>query len=190
MTWPGIWKLNFYDNRHNKKWNKQYVIVSNHLSMIDSIVLIYHIPLKIKFMIAAVFTKIPIFGRLILASGHITADLHDPSLNQTAVDRAIHTIQKDHCSFALFPEGRRELVSYKFERFKTGAYRIAKATNLPILPVTLHGAEKAMGFGGLVNSATITIWIDNPFNVLSDNYQKYIDYTKSIMEKNLSNYNK
>ena len=189
MTWPNIWKVTIHDKRSNKIWYRNFVIVANHLSMVDSLVLVYAIPLKIKYMIAAVFTKIPIFGDLIRAAGYVTADLHDPNLNQTAVDRAIETIQLDDCSFALYPEGRRELKPYHLEKFKTGAFRIAKETGLPILPVTLHGTEQAMGFGSAIRPAEITVWIDEPFMVMGDNYEKYINHVKNIMTENLNDNN-
>lgn len=181
-----FWKLQIYDLRKEKSWTEQYIITANHLSFLDSLVLAHVIPLEKKFMVGRGFQKIPIFGRLSELSGHVPADLNDPEVNKSAVPRAVQTIQKDSSSFAIYPEGRRELSPYRFEPFKTGAYRIAKITGLEILPVTLAGTYEAMRFGGIVSPATITVWIDEPFSVCSEDYSKYIQKNQEIITKNLS----
>lgn len=180
-----FWSLKIEDLRKDKSWNKDYVVVANHLSFVDSLILLMVYPRKSKFMIANIFTKIPLFGHLSLFSGHVTADIHDPNLNKNAVERAVKAIKRDNSSFILFPEAKRQIESYKFEKFKTGAFRIAKETNLEILPITLIGTEKAVGFGAIVDFANIQVFIDEPFKVEDDDYQKYIDKTLEIMKTNL-----
>lgn len=180
-----FWKLQVIDNRRDKSWGGQYVVVANHLSFVDSLAIAQSIPLEKKFMIGEIFTWIPLFGTLSKWSGHVTADLNNPSLNRTAVPRAVETIKRDNCSFAIFPEGKRELTPYQLEKFKTGAYRIAEATGLKILPVTISGTYEAMRFWGIASTATITIWIDEPFQVNGD-YEECINQTKNIIEGHLS----
>jgi 1-acyl-sn-glycerol-3-phosphate acyltransferase len=181
-----FWQIEIKDLRQNKNWDKEFVIVANHLSFSDSLFLSLAVPKKAKFMIANVFTKIPIFGHLSLWSGHVTADRNDPELNKDAVERAVKTIKKDNSSFILFPESRRELISYEFEKFKTGAYRIAQETDLQILPITLVGTEKAIGFGAIVDFAKIQVYINDPFFVEDNNYEKYIKRTVDVMKKNIN----
>ena len=42
----------------------------------------------------------------------------------------------------IFPEGAREFADGKLLKFKTGAVRMAIEAGVPILPVTLRGANK------------------------------------------------
>jgi len=181
-----IWSFSIYDRRRDKSWeNKQYIIVANHVSFIDSMIISISVPLKKKFMIGKIFTKIPLFGWLSKMSGHVAADRHDPELNKTAVERAIKTIDKN-CSFALFPHGYRVENINDFRTFKTGAFRIAHETGIPILPVTLIGTNIAMPIGkGEVNPADIVVIIDEPFYVENNNYSYYVEKTKDIIQSNL-----
>ena len=187
MTIPGFWNLKVKDRRLDKSWdNKQYIIIANHLSFVDTMFMSI-IPLKKKYMVGYIFTKIPVFGWLTKSSGYIHADKHKPEINKDAVTKAIDAIYKDGCSFAIYPEGQRELKPYNFERFKTGAYRIAHNTKIPILPITLKGTAEAMPIGGLVNFSDIEITIDEPFYVTDDDYSKYIEKSKEILGNNLKN---
>ena len=91
---------------------------------------------------------------------------------------------KDGCSFMIFPEGRRELPT-ELGEFKTGAYRIARTTNLPILPLTLKNTEKGMRFGAIVGFADMEIIIDEPFYVENEDYKLYVEKTKGIMRSHV-----
>lgn len=189
MVIPGFWSLKIIDNRKDKTWTdeygnaKRFVMVANHLSMIDSLV-VSVFPLKKKFMIAHIFTRIPIFGWLARNAGFVYADRNKPDLNRDAVDRAIISM-KDGCSFFIYPEGRREIIPYQLDEFKTGAYRIAYATKLPILPLTLRNTEKGMRFGAIIGFADMEIIIDEPFYVETTNYPYYIEKTKKIISSHV-----
>ena len=191
MTLPGFWKINIVDLREDKSWKKpngydrRFVIIANHLSYVDSLISVL-IPLKKKFMMAHTFSRVWIFGFLTRNAGYVTAEKGNIELNKTAVDRAVDTINKDLSSFQVYPEGAREKVPYVFDQFKTGAYRIARQTDLQILPVTLKGTYEAM-HGIVVGRAEITVYIDEPFTVDDENYPFYIEHSKNIFTKNLKN---
>ena len=71
MVLPGFWKVKITDLRKIK--NKNYIIISNHVSFIDSVILA-SVPLTKKYIIANMFTKIPLFGWLTKLAGFISAD--------------------------------------------------------------------------------------------------------------------
>lgn len=189
MTLPGFWKIKITDLRKDKTWKdlygreKRYVIIANHVSYIDSLVFVC-LGMKKKYLMGHVFSKLPIFGFLTRNAGYVTAERGNSVLNSQAVGRAVDAINKDLCSFVVFPEGRREAVPYIFEQFKTGAYRIARQTDLQILPVTFKGTYEAM-HGIVVGRSEITVYIDEPFPVEHENYNFYIDHSKNIFTKNL-----
>lgn len=191
MTLPGFWKIHIVDLRQDKSWRKpngeekRYVVIANHLSYIDSLIFV-RLEMKKKYLMGHIFSKVPIFGFLTRNAGYVTAERGNSALNSQAVNKAIHAINKDLCSFVVFPEGKRETIPYTFDTFKTGAYRIARQTNLPILPVTLKGTYEAM-HGIVVGRAEITVFIDDPFPIESENYDYYIEHSKNIFTKNLKN---
>ena len=185
MIVPGFWEVNIIDNRKDKNWeDKKFIIIANHISFVDSLFLGL-IPVKKKFMIAKIFTKIPIFGWLVKTSGFIDVDKNDKTTTYNAVERAIHTIGSDNSSLAIFPEGMRSPIPYQLCDFKTGAFRIAKATQIPILPLTLKGTAEAMRIGGIVNFAAISVTIDEPFFIEHEKYDMYIKNVKEMIDQNL-----
>lgn len=187
MTVPGFWTLKVRDKRADKSWDKQqYIIIANHVSFVDTM-LMFMFPLKKKYMMAHILTKIPIFGWLTKSAGYIYVDKNKPEINKDAVSRAIEAVNKDNCSFVIFPEGQRGLKPYNLENFKTGAYRIAYNTKIPILPVTFKGTAEAMPIGGLVNFSDIEIIINEPFYVTDENYSEYIEKSIKIFSYNLKN---
>lgn len=187
MTLPGFWSLKITDLRTDKSWKeengleKQFIVIGNHVSYIDSMIVPVFFPIATKFIMGNVFSKIPVFGWLTRCSGFVTADRNDPSLNKTAVERAIKAIRKDRCSFVIFPEGRREIEPYTPEKFHTGAFRISREMHIPILPVTLKGTYEAMRFYGIVGFSNIEVIIHEPFQVTDDDYQKWIRKSKDII---------
>ena len=184
MIIPGFWNLTIKDYRKDTSWtNKRYIIVANHLSFIDSLVACVF-PLKKKFMIGKIFTKIPVFGWLSLSSGHIPVDKDDPSTTIDAVKRSVKTMS-DGSSFMLYPEGKRSVTGELLE-FKTGAYRISQETGVPILPICLRNTEKGMRIGGIVSFANMEIIIGEPFQVESgwDNVNNCINKTKQFILDN------
>ena len=185
MTLPGFWTITLTDLRKNKKWNTddQYVIVANHMSLLDSPLLVL-LPLTKKFMVARIFSQIPVFAWLCRQSGYIFVDRNDKTTTINAVDRAIETIG-DGSSFCIFPEGIREKVPYQFEKFKTGAFRIAYRKQIPILPITIYGSERAIHLGPLADTAHIHLFINDPFPVEDEDYDKYIEKTRNIMLENI-----
>jgi 1-acyl-sn-glycerol-3-phosphate acyltransferase len=166
MTLPGVWTLTISDLRKEKDYDKQYIIVSNHASYIDTLI-IWQLPFYKKFMMAEKFTKIPIFGEICKACGHVFVDRFNPNTTVDAVDKAYNTIQ-DGSSFVIFPEGMRSEDPYKLLPFKTGAFRLAQKLNIPILPITIKGSGEALPVGGLCSLANIEIVIGNPILVSTE----------------------
>lgn len=162
MLIPGFWSVTVKDYRRDTSWDgKRYVIVANHLSFIDSLITLL-IPLKKKFMMGRVFSKVPLFGWITKAAGFVLVDNKDTTTLYDAVDRAVDTM-KDGCSFMIYPEGKR--TKGNLEKFKTGAYRIAQKTQLQILPLCLKNTNIGMPIGGLVKPADIEIIIGEPFYI-------------------------
>jgi 1-acyl-sn-glycerol-3-phosphate acyltransferase len=163
VTIPGFWSLKITDLRKNKDNNKQYVLVANHASYVDTFLML-SLPFYKKFMMAKKFTKIPIFGNICQACGHIFVDKFDPNTTNGAVVKAYEAIQ-DGSSFMMFPEGTRSNDPYKLLPFKTGAFRLAQIAKIPLLPITIKGTGEAFPVDGLCSLANIEIIIGDPIEV-------------------------
>ena len=161
--------------------DEQYVIVANHVSFIDTFVM-WQLPIYKKFIMAEKYTKIPIFGNICKACGHVFVDMNNRHTTINAVDKACETI-KDGSSFAIFPEGKRSDNPNVLLPFKTGAFRIAQKANIKILPVVIRGSGKALPVGGICNFADIEMIIGEPLYI-GDDYNANINTVrKFILDK-------
>ncbi len=166
MTIPGFWSFKITDLRKNKDFDGRYIIISNHASFIDFI-LICQFPNYKKFIMAEKFTKIPIFGTICKGCGHVFVDRFKRNTTQVALDKCIDSM-KDGCSFVMFPEGRRSENPYKLLPFKTGAFRLSQRTGVPILPVVIKGSGEAMPVGDICHLANIELVVGEPIQIESD----------------------
>lgn len=187
MILPGFWKLKIVDLRKDKSWNKQCVIVSNHVSFVDSLVLAVSIPLKKKFMIGRVFTTIPVFGWFSRMSGHVPVDRNNPNKLSDIKNSGVYRAKQkmlDGSSFMIFPEGRREMVPYQLEDFKSGAFVLAKETEVPVIPITLLGTGEVMSRQAVISYGQITVIIGEPFFV--DDISESVEKAREFIASNLS----
>ncbi len=119
-----------------------YVIIANHRSLVDIIILHGWLRLKIKWIMKKELAKIPIFGTACRKLGCIYIDRKDR-------EAAIHSIKQAQASFTpgssviFFPEGTRSR-NDRVLPFKKGAFRFAMDTGLPILPVTIRGSDRIL----------------------------------------------
>ncbi len=190
MIIPRFWSIKITDTRQqiNRHFNGPYIVISNHASFIDTLIA-SQIPLVKKFIMAKKFTTIPIFGWLCKCSGHIAVSdksdksgRRDPTL-QSAVDLSVKAMD-DGSSFMIYPEGSRSKNPNQLLPFKTGAFRLAQNTGVPILPIVIKGTGTAMPIGGFCHLATIEIVIGDPFSVS----KKYKDIKKDPQIEKVRNF--
>lgn len=121
---------------------QSYVIVSNHQSQYDILVLYGWIGIDFKWVMKQELLKVPMIGMACRKLDHISIDRSD---NESAVRslRAAAGIIKDGTSVVFFPEGTRS-VSGELGAFKKGAFKMALDLNLPILPLTISGTREIL----------------------------------------------
>ncbi|GAB6195394.1 lysophospholipid acyltransferase family protein [Lysobacter xanthus] len=87
--------------------------------------------------------KVPGVGLLLRRLGVIPVDRGNP---KGVVDQAAAMLREaDALWFGLAPEGTRKRV----EKWKTGFWKIARAADVPVLPVYFHYPDKVIGVGPL-----------------------------------------
>jgi len=118
---------------------KTYVVVCNHQSQYDIILVYGWLKLDLKWVLKKELRKIPGIGIGCEKAGHIYVDRSKPELARKAVRDALDSVG-DGVGVLFFPEGTRSLDG-KMGSFKKGAFRMATSQKLPILPVTLIGTR-------------------------------------------------
>ncbi len=128
--------------KENFSSNKSYIIVVNHQSMVDIIVLHSTLGLKLKWIMKKELEKIPLFGYACKKLGCIYVDRFNHAAALTSMSEAQKNLSKSS-SVIFFPEGTRTRDG-KLLDFKKGAFRFAMATGLPILPITIKDSMKIL----------------------------------------------
>lgn len=114
--------------------NGAFIIASNHISMLDPVILISLVKSRIHFLAKKEIFKFPqgiIFSNLELIA------VNRNSNDKEALKSAIDYLNGGHV-IGIFPEGTRER-GRGLLNFKYGAVKMAKETNTPILPVAIKG---------------------------------------------------
>jgi 1-acyl-sn-glycerol-3-phosphate acyltransferase len=123
-----------------------YVFVSNHLSYMDTPVVLSHIPAEFRFLAKRGLFQIPFLGNYLKRGGHIPVPREDPRAAVKALTRAAETIREHGISVLIFPEGGRS-ENGELQPFKEGAAYIAIKAGVAVVPVVLTGTREVMAMG-------------------------------------------
>ncbi len=144
--------------RQNINTSQSYIIVCNHQSIYDMLTIYGYLPNEFKWVIKKELEKMPFVGSACKALGHVFVDRRNSKMAKQSLIDAKGKISAGVSAF-FFPEGTRskngELIA-----FKKGAFRMAKSLGLPVLPLTISGANKVMAANSLVicpHEITLTI---------------------------------
>ncbi len=143
-----IFGINIYGREH-LKGTDSYVLIANHNSHLDILLLYYILPVKQlrkTHVVAAeeYFSKSRVFYKLInYLFSPVWVRRDDPERKKNAMLR-IRSVLENGENIILFPEGTRGEPG-EIQPFKTGIGRLAEEyKNIPIIPVFLHGPERVL----------------------------------------------
>jgi 1-acyl-sn-glycerol-3-phosphate acyltransferase len=141
-----------------------YVFASNHLSYMDTPVILTHIPADFRFMAKDGLFKIPLLGTHLGQAGHIPVPRHDPRAAVKTMALAAESIRTRNISLLIFPEGGRSADGV-LKPFKDGAAYIAIKAGVPVVPLAISGTHEILA----MHSATfhrghVTLRIGEPIS--------------------------
>jgi 1-acyl-sn-glycerol-3-phosphate acyltransferase len=115
------------------------IIASNHQSYLDPFAISVPIKRALRFLAWNEVLGWPLLGKVmsVLGAWPLQIEGSDP-----ATIRRTHQWLREGGAVMIFPEGGRGNADGSMIRFKAGAVRIALEARVPILPVTIRGANK------------------------------------------------
>jgi 1-acyl-sn-glycerol-3-phosphate acyltransferase len=152
------------DGLENIDENKSYVMVMNHNSGVD-IFAAYKIPLNFRWVSKREVFRVPFMGPLLTIHGDIPIERGNPSKAMAKVLSLGKLWLGRGASVAIFPEGTRSKTG-EINRFKLGAFNLAKEAEVEILPVVMTGTNKMFRKGWLMNWTNhVAIRVMKPISV-------------------------
>lgn len=161
--------------------DQRILIVSNHQSLCDILVLSGYFPIRFSWIAKKELFKIPIFGPAMKAADYIPIDRGNKEKAYASLKNAAKMMQKH--SVLIFPEGTRTRTG-RLGRFKHGVVHLADLSGVPLLPLTitnsfarLHPEKKGIVPG------TINVQIDPLIPVEGMNKKEITDVIQEIRSK-------
>jgi acetoacetyl-CoA synthetase len=127
------------------------IVVANHSSYLDGIVLTAALPPRFAFLIKQEMAKVPVAGFVLRQIASEFVDRRSPNDRHRMARRLVETAHRGW-TLAVFPEGTFD-EQPGLRRFHTGAFAASISGNLPILPIVIHGARAMMPSG---------VWLPRP----------------------------
>ena len=139
-----------------------YVFISNHLSYMDTPVVLAHVPVQFRFLAKRGLFQIPFLGQHLSRAGHVPVPREDPRASVKTMQLAAEIIQQKRVSLLIFPEGGRSRDG-QLRPFKEGGAYIAIKAGVPIVPMALIGTREVLPYGsGVVAPGQVTLRIFPP----------------------------
>jgi 1-acyl-sn-glycerol-3-phosphate acyltransferase len=141
-----------------------YVIVANHSSYMDIPALFAALPKLPQFMAKRELARVPFLGSALRAGRHVLVERGNRGAALSSLDSAAEHL-KAQAAILMFPEGTRSTEA-AIGRFKTGAFRLAKLGEVPILPVGISGTRHILPkHGRLIRPHRVTVRIAPPLSI-------------------------
>jgi 1-acyl-sn-glycerol-3-phosphate acyltransferase len=158
------------------------VIASNHLSLMDTPLVLAHIPLQFRFLAKKGLFKVPFIGGHLRRAGHISIPREDPRGSLKAMAETARIIRERGVSALVFPEGGRS--EGELQEFKDGAAYIAIKAGVPIVPVTIQGTREVLPMGSaVIRPGKVRLRIGDPIPTAGLKLQDRARLTSLIRER-------
>lgn len=127
------------EGREHREEGRSYVVVANHQSLYDIVVIYGWLDLDLKWVMKQELRNIPGIGIGCEKAGHIFIDRRNPKEAARTIGAALERLG-DGVGMLFFSEGTRSRDG-RLLPFKRGAFRTAVEQQLPLLPITLVGTR-------------------------------------------------
>lgn len=146
-TWLNpVWPVTV-TGREKIEDDQTYVMVANHQSLLDILVL-FRLFAHFKWVSKVENFNIPCVGWNMRLNGYIELRRGDQASIMKML-RACRESLHSGSSIMMFPEGTRSSTG-RLRSFKVGAFELAKDTHRPLLPIIVEGTASALPKKGLV----------------------------------------
>lgn len=114
--------------------NEKFVIVSNHLSNFDPLILdIYLKDFPLVFVAKDSLFKIPFFGKMIKKVGYLSLNRSDVRQEVKTIKKGVSLLTNEITSVCVYPEGTRNFTDERLLEFKPGCFNLVTKSKKPLV---------------------------------------------------------
>ena len=158
---------------------KTYIFIPNHLSFFDIFSLLAYLPVDFKFILKKELIRIPILGWSMKRAGYISIDRSSPAKARRTFKQAVDRIKRG-TSLVMFAEGTRGYDG-RLQPLKRGAFQLAMASGVPVVPVAIKGTREIMPKGSFtIRKGSIVIQLEKPIETLTYTKQTTPDLIERV----------
>ena len=170
-----------YVGQENFPKEPPYILVTNHLSIFDTPILLTVCPHTIRALVAAKHKRNPVYAPLLVIMGSIW--VRRGEVDRQALRESLDVLKQGGV-LGVAPEGTRARGTYALQPGKTGAAYLATRADVPIVPVGLSGTEHMKDNLPRLRRTPVRAVVGKPFRLPESGRvrgQKLQEYTDLIM---------
>ncbi len=122
-----------------------FVVMANHQGAFDILMMYGYLSIPFRWVMKQELRSVPFMGKACAMAGFIFVDEKVPSSIKETMNAA-RKVLSEGTSIFIFPEGSRSKDG-NMSRFKKGGFVMAYELGVPIIPVTINGAYRALPRG-------------------------------------------
>lgn len=169
----------FIENKEKLSKNRACIVISNHQSLVDILVL-FHTFAYFIWVSKIENYRVPVLGWVMRMNGYISVKREDPRSFPRMFEDIKRALAKNE-PVMIFPEGTRSK-SRKMGRFKEGAFKAAIDNKVPIQPIVIDGSYIGLKNSKNDPSAVIRVKILDPIP-----YEQFPSYNPSELKEYFRN---
>lgn len=172
------------EGKENIKKDTNYLIIGNHKSDLDSLILIWLFEEPLIFIGKEELKKTPFISTWFKEIGSLFIERDNIRQSAKVILEGVE-ILKGGKSIVIFPEGKR-IMEDRLGEFKNGSFKLAIKSKAAVLPVAIVDSYKAFEESKRIKSANIKINVGEKIDYKELGYTKtseLCEHTKLVLEK-------
>jgi 1-acyl-sn-glycerol-3-phosphate acyltransferase len=149
------------------------ILVANHASYIDSVVLMATVPTDFHFIAKRRLADYPLIGTVISKTGHVTIEKATVAQQLSGADLLTRTLREGR-QMLVFPEGTF-FRKPELRPFRLGAFKAAVESRCPIVPIALRGTRQVLPDGTwLFTRKPIDVIVSAPLAPIAEGWEEMV----------------
>jgi 1-acyl-sn-glycerol-3-phosphate acyltransferase len=143
------------------------VVVANHASYLDGIILTAALPAGFTYLIKEQMTRVPVAGFVLRRLGSAFVNRENRGDRQRTA-RALLSLAAQGDALGFFPEGTFDTAP-GLKPFQIGAFSAAAHAKLPVVPIVIYGSRRKLPSGALLPApGPLRVRICNPVQTTTE----------------------